>query len=318
MTKHKRHIHRQRHHRRHRHHRHHRNVPRTSHKSHKVYKYNKSVKSISPSQLHNYKTLSSVSYHAPKSTSPKKALLLGLNYPNTPNALSGCVNDVVNIRNLLINTYGFKATDIELITDVQIGTDGTATKTSITQNQVVQAMSRFFNGVAANDHLFIYYSGHGVSVADASHDETDGKDEAIYFIDNILSDDHLSKMLLSLPYQVKATLFFDCCFSGTMCDLPYRYVNSTYLVESNKIFRADIVTLSGCLDSQTSADAFDSKRNMPSGALTSALLDTLEKDPNLTWHNILLNVRKLLVERGFEQIPQLAMTNPGLVARGVF
>ena len=33
----------------------------------------------------------------------KYALIIGINYYNTPNRLNGCINDANNIRNLLIN-----------------------------------------------------------------------------------------------------------------------------------------------------------------------------------------------------------------------
>ena len=45
----------------------------------------------------------------------KKALLIGINYLNTPYELSGCIDDANRMHNLL-NSYGFK--DIKMLTDL--------------------------------------------------------------------------------------------------------------------------------------------------------------------------------------------------------
>lgn len=37
----------------------------------------------------------------------KRALLIGCNYPGTDAALKGCVNDVLNMKEVLINYKGF-------------------------------------------------------------------------------------------------------------------------------------------------------------------------------------------------------------------
>ena len=48
----------------------------------------------------------------------KKALLIGINRYKIPGAdLRGCVNDVNNLRGILTESYGFKGSDITVLTD---------------------------------------------------------------------------------------------------------------------------------------------------------------------------------------------------------
>ena len=48
----------------------------------------------------------------------KKALLIGINRYKIPGAdLRGCVNDVKNVRSVLIQYYGFPSRDIKVVTD---------------------------------------------------------------------------------------------------------------------------------------------------------------------------------------------------------
>ena len=47
----------------------------------------------------------------------KRALLVGMNYYNTSAELKGCLNDVWNIRNMLVSNYGFLRENIYILTD---------------------------------------------------------------------------------------------------------------------------------------------------------------------------------------------------------
>ena len=41
----------------------------------------------------------------------KFALLIGINYKGTSNELNGCINDVMNMRDVLIKHFGYLAVD---------------------------------------------------------------------------------------------------------------------------------------------------------------------------------------------------------------
>jgi len=85
---------------------------------------------------------------------------------------------------------------------------------------------------------------------------------------------------------------------------------------------ADIRVISGCEDSQYSADVQDvSTFQLPDpagrggGAITSALLNVLYKDnetpeEELTFVDVFGKVKEMLAEEGYEQIPQLTASQP--------
>jgi hypothetical protein len=89
-------------------------------------------------------------------------------------------------------------------------------------------------------HVFISYSGHGVSVPDQNGDEVDGSDECVSVgLSNsgILSDDVLKTLFSKFFKSTKISVLMDCCHSGSILDLPYTYISST---------KQDIQTSAAC------------------------------------------------------------------------
>ena len=99
-----------------------------------------------------------------------KALLVGINYPNTPNELRGCVNDVIAIRKMLIANFKFDAANIVTLTDKQ------ATTANIKQN-----LELLVADLQPGDTVFFHYSGHGSQMYnnDKSDIENDNLDEIL-------------------------------------------------------------------------------------------------------------------------------------------
>lgn len=50
-------------------------------------------------------------------TGTKKALLIGINYVGTESELSGCVNDVLNLRKFITERWGYENENIVTVTD---------------------------------------------------------------------------------------------------------------------------------------------------------------------------------------------------------
>ena len=67
--------------------------------------------------------------------------------------------------------------------------------------------------------------------------------------------------------------------------------------------QGQVLCLSGCTDEQTAADTVDA-RGLPSGALTNALLASLDASAKIT--RLLLNVRAWLRANGYPQVPMLS------------
>jgi hypothetical protein len=234
----------------------------------------------------------------------KLALLIGINYKGSNAELNGCVNDVHQMKDYLVNKCGYLIENITILTDYTYNTP--------TAMNILKELGKLI--IAAyhkqSNELFIHYSGHGTYLFDESGDESDKKDEALVPIDyqsaGLITDDVLHDYFAYLPTDCNCICLIDCCHSGTMLDLKYRYVKEEdNVIENNhSAIESNIIMISGCRDSQTSADAFmDGKW---AGAMTSSFLDTMEKyDYNVTCFHLLKKMREFLETKGYEQIPQI-------------
>ena len=235
-----------------------------------------------------------------KISKAKKALLVGINYTGTTNELFGCINDANSIKER-ISTKGF--TSINTITDL--------TTKKPTRDNILREFRNLLINSQAGDLLFFLYSGHGSYDLDRNSDEADGYDELIVTSDlKSITDDEF-KTIIQQNLKKDVTLFamFDSCFSGTMLDLRYQYMDSLNYdkyTENDKqaITVGNVFMISGCADNQTSADAvFNNKAN---GALTWSLLESLKQKPNDSWRELVKNMRDLLKTSEFDQIPQFS------------
>jgi hypothetical protein len=230
----------------------------------------------------------------------KKALLVGINYTGTSNELFGCINDVNCIKER-ISTKGF--TIINTITDL--------TTKKPTRDNILSEFKNLLINSQAGDLLFFLYSGHGSYALDRNGDETDGYDELIVSSDSKgITDDELKKIIQqNLKQDVTLFAMFDSCFSGTMLDLRYQYMDSLNYdkyTENDKqaITIGNVFMISGCTDEQTSADAvFNNRAN---GAMTWSLLESLKQKPNDSWRELVKNMRDVLKTSEFDQIPQFS------------
>lgn len=230
----------------------------------------------------------------------KKALLIGTNYKGTSNELYGCVNDVNSIRERLIKS---KFTEINIISDL--------TNIKPTRNAIIEGIKSLLINAKDGEFLFISYSGHGSNRIDKNKDEKDGRDELIIPCDFIpISDDEL-KNIINVYLKKNVTLFalFDSCFSGTMLDLKYQYLDSLNYDNStennmNSETVGNVIMISGCTDNQYSADAYI--KNKPQGAMTWSFLETLNENNTLTWKQLVKTMRDKLLISHFDQLPQIS------------
>lgn len=241
-----------------------------------------------------------------------KALLIGINYVNDPRSrLRGCVNDVRNVQAFLTSKLGLAPKDVRVYSDEE-------TPDKTTAQGILTALYKL---VAQSweedlDVAWFHYSGHGTHIRDHDGDEQDHQDECLVPSDcntaGVITDDTVRKALKRFNPKTRVFCVFDCCHSGTIADLKYRFLGSDAMSLENDDkadFPKKVMALSGCSDHQTSADAYNvSGKHQFSGALTSCMLMAL--DENLVGHSanvlgLLDRVRDLLKARGFEQYPQL-------------
>jgi hypothetical protein len=237
----------------------------------------------------------------------KKALLVGINYLGTSSQLNGCINDVVNMKAILIEKYQYNPANIILLCDTEINAK------KPTKSNILKWIRWLIDNAKSGDSLFFHYSGHGSYLRDTSGDEDDKQDEAIVPLDyrtyGIIIDDTLKVMLINnLPVGVKINIILDSCYSGTGVDLRYTYDEKKRITINNKYSESKCVSfmISGCTDKQTSADAWIPEDKKYQGALTNSVLNILKEtqyDVNLS--KLMEKIRNYLKEHQFTQIPLL-------------
>ena len=167
------------------------------------------------------------------------------------------------------------------------------------------------------------FSGHGNTQKDTNNNEPSGKDQLIIPLDLLpIVDDDL-KNIINQYLQKGVTLIalFDSCYSGSVLDLKYQYldslnydaatINNTENQTNGKVFM-----ISGCTDRQTSADAYIN--NKYNGALTWAYLQALTTiAPALTWRKLVQTMRDNLKSNNYSQIPQFSCGQPSNIDENI-
>ena len=231
-----------------------------------------------------------------------KALMIGINYRNTNSELRGCINDVISLKNFLNQHHKLNNDNIFILTD--------DTPLKPTRNNILEKYKNLLINSEKGDILYFTYSGHGSYTFDRNGDEFDGNDELLVSIDSRgITDDEL-KQIADQYLKEDVTLFvlFDCCHSGTLLDLKYRYLttsdyNEVIINDKNTQTKGNIFFISGSSDSQTSADAYIN--NKFQGAMTWSFLNSINSNPDLTWKELLLKMRELL-KNNYTQVPQFS------------
>jgi hypothetical protein len=239
----------------------------------------------------------------------KFALLIGCNYKNIPNArLYGCINDIINIKNMLIDAYDYINSNIIVLRD---------DKPNLlpTRANIINNLTNVINESGNYEELWIHYSGHGSQYVDDNFDEIDGKDEVIvpydFQTEGFITDDVIFNIIKNS--KCKTIIVMDCCNSGSVCDLQWSFENNETSFDKNmnqnrEIINPNIFMISGCKDHQYSNDIYDTENNESCGALTSTFIKCLRNSK----HNIVLftlydNICNELITSGFpNQLPVLS------------
>lgn len=235
----------------------------------------------------------------------KKALLIGINYINTNISLNGCISDIVNMNEVLKNTYNYD--DITMLRDdIQIPS------LLPTRNNILIALQQLISDSVNCTEIWIHYSGHGSRVRDFNGDEKSGYDSVIvplnYMSAGYIVDDDLYNIIKKS--KCKTIILMDSCNSGSVIDLPWSYtlVSSTSYMRSlnnrYNLSNPQIFMFSGCKDSQTSADVFSVRLGQSVGAFTDSFLTCL-KHANYQIPLLMLyrNVCIYLNQNRFSQLP---------------
>ena len=234
-----------------------------------------------------------------KNKKNNSALLIGINYFGTDNELYGCINDTNSI-NSLISNYNYQK--------ICILTDNNEKKPN--RDNILVEFKNLLSNSQSGDVLLFFYSGHGSYILDKNKNEATGYDQLIVPCDlNVILDDELKNIIqTNLKKDVTLIALFDCCFSGSVLDLKYQYMDS---LDKNNFTEninetettGNVIMISGCNDKQTSMDSYINNKRQ--GAMTWAFLEAFKSEKNITWRNLLIKMRDLLQKSNFDQLPQL-------------
>ncbi|XP_048227279.1 metacaspase-1 [Ricinus communis] len=225
----------------------------------------------------------------------KRALLIGITYASWRNRLKGTVNDVKNMRKLLIETSGFQEENILVLTEEEARPEFTPTKRNIQKS-----LNWLVEDCRAGDSLVFYFSGHGVRQPDFNKDEQDGFDETICPVDfleegMIFDNDINSTIVWPLPRGVTLHAIVDACHSGTILDLVRVYDREKKQWQDNSPPNGTrkhtngglAISIGACEDNQMAADTSAFGGNGMNGALTYILVEIARKHPGPTYGDLI-------------------------------
>ena len=265
-------------------------------------------------------------------TGNKYAVLVGINHyvALQGNDLQGCVNDVNNMWELLTKHYGYDPDNIRMICDDRA-----------TQQNILERLEWLVTIAKPGDELVFHYSGHGSSVrvrveGALRPEECQCLCPTDMDWDNPLIDKTLASYFKRIQQGAFLTFVCDACHSGSMdralqnnphptkarylappLDIAVRALNRN--LPTNRIGWKDLtgptsevtyidgqfhMLMSGCKDTQTSADAYvDGKYQ---GAMTASLMASINDDQYTTWVALHQAMLAWLNKGGYDQIPQLS------------
>lgn len=244
----------------------------------------------------------------------KNAVILSCNYSGR-NQLYGCINDGNNIKKMLIERLGFDASNVKTLYDKQMTVQGiwSALDEMVAQSNTIAQSGKI-------PTMFLYYSGHGVLVADKNKDEGRGKsDGAIvpwdYGRSGFIIDDQLNaRFIKKLNPATELFILPDCCYSGSNFDLEYTSITRELSKDEKlRVTVPKIIQLSGCRDDQTSAEVAGY------GVATSAFINSTKKFslPALT----VAEFQKVMADvstRTHKQQPQVSYSRPEMKEQPIF
>jgi hypothetical protein len=247
----------------------------------------------------------------------KAAVLIGINYAGTANALQGCEADVTAMQQMLQTRFGFS--DFVVLKQSSGDPKMQPTRANILRTLTDLARRSKTDGL---EQVVIQYSGHGTQTHDhdgdeaANREDTGGNDDAI--VDQnleLIVDDTLRGILNLFSPWCRVLVVIDACHSGTGLDLPLLWPVFTPTIAkicSTTAPVANVLCISGCTDRETSADT---ARTDPrtgeqqfGGAMTLSLIDCMFGARDV--FALLESMHAWMKRSGYTQHPQLTSSRP--------
>jgi hypothetical protein len=227
--------------------------------------------------------------------------------------LDGCKNDILSIRSVLGKRYGFKENNITALQDQEAS-----------RENILKSIGDLLNKSWKNDIAVIYYAGHGSQLQNSRSREADKKDETIVPADiwkegiYDITDKQLAKYFNQfIDKEVKLTVIFDCCHSGSVSRGPvFQKPRLRYLPASDfdtkdasdppvpeQRKEGNFLIISAAQDNEFAQELLDDNKVMH-GAFTTALTEAIQQQPvDASAINIFTSLIGILKNNGKKQEP---------------
>ena len=241
----------------------------------------------------------------------KKALLVGINYTNVQQRqLHGCIDDIVNISEILIDSFNYDINNITLLRDDNV----TSMPTRI---NILTHLSNLVKQSANLSEIWFHYSGHGSQINAVTNGKYNNLNEVILPVDyqtnGYIIDDEIYNIIKNV--KCKMILVFDSCHSGSMCELQWSflYTGSSIMKSKNNnksVANPNIFCYSSCKDSQTCADAYNNIKTQGVGVFTDSLIHSVKINPtNIDVLKLYNDICVNIASNGFTQTPMLSCSS---------
>jgi len=243
----------------------------------------------------------------PRLQQRKTALIMGINYTKTRYELHGCINDALNVRELVVST-GVNPGSILFTTD-------NTKQTLPTYDNLLSFFKQLVTQSESNDRLFCYYSGHGVAVRQSNKmisecicPLSNNKKSVSMMTDDVLFD--AIEPSLAMKTDVNLLFIADSCFSEGLLNSTWVYIpdqDGTTIREMKNRFgrltQARIQLLSGATSFQPTMDV-GGQNVVPHGAFTNCFLKFMKshQGETISYRQLILGVHQCVKSGKFKQI----------------
>jgi hypothetical protein len=245
----------------------------------------------------------------------KKALLIGIDYKNNiEKELFGCINDIVAISNILMDAFDYDKKNILMLRE-----DSRNENKLPNRDIILNELNKLIEESKNLEEIWIHFSGHGtfLNTNKNTKNDSDKQDEIILPLDylsvGIIKDDEIISILEKS--KCKTVIVFDCCNSGSICDLPWRFEYGEegfkrYQENNINIENKEIFMISTCRDDQLAVDGWHDENKISMGALTQAFIDCLRFNHyNVTFLKLLKDITNYMKQYKIAQNTTLSSSS---------
>lgn len=260
----------------------------------------------------------------------KRALIVGLNYPNQSNFLRDSVNDSIRVKDMLITYYGFAPNAVKLVVDAK-GTMNTPplndfrikkTTKQINDEYICKKLTKMIKKSSAGDTIFFYFAGHGGSTTTTFDNDTGCEEYMRCHGGTMIEDSAIRHLWQTVPEGCSFTFVADCCKSGGLLEGAKEIVGNSKIGSTvsekglkpwNKVCKLGRPTnhplgifISSCQANEDCRGGFCAERLEHSSFFSQAFLRVIEETRgNVTNLKLVQRITKLLENRPIQTTPGL-------------